>query len=181
MSQAEALKNQGIELFKKQDFSGAQVAFEEALDAFEEEGRVDMVAEMQVNIALVHRADGEDDEAIVLMLPALQTFEAMGDKLRSAMVLGNLAGAHASMGNKERAHEFYKRAAELFDELGEKDMYADTMLAISELQVRTGSISDGADTYNFALEHKDKLTLGQKIMKNMINTSNRVRYKTRGR
>ena len=64
MSQAQELQAQGVKLFQQQDYEDASRVFHEALNAYESDGQNDMVAEMQVNIGLVHRSLGENQQAL---------------------------------------------------------------------------------------------------------------------
>ena len=98
---------------------------------------------MQVNLGLVHRALGEHQQALDVMQEALHTFESADDKLHTAMTLGNIGGVYSALGDKEQAYNCYRNAADLFDELGEKKLHGETMVAMASLQVRDGKLSVG--------------------------------------
>ena len=72
MSTAQELQDQGIKLFRQRDYEAAGRTFQQALEAYETDGKLDMVAEMQTNIGLVHRSLGENQQALDIMQSALQ-------------------------------------------------------------------------------------------------------------
>jgi len=174
MSIADDMKEQGIALYNQHDYEAAARAFQQAKDAYSEAGTHDMVAEMKVNIGLVHRELGETQQALELMQEALRTFEDMGDKMRTAQVLGNLGGVYQALGDKEQAEMSYRQAGNLFDELGEEQLYSDTMMALGAMQVRDFKFFMGAATYSVALEKRKNLTGTQRIIKSLSNLLNRL-------
>ena len=174
MSQAQELQAQGVKLFHQQDYEDASRVFHEALDAYESEGQNDMVAEMQVNIGLVHRSLGENQQALDVMQEALHTFQDMQDTRRSAMVLGNIGGVYAVLGDKEQAYNCYRQAADIFEEIGEKKLYGETLIAMGDLQVRDGKIMRGAATYEVGLENLDELSAGQKVIRGLLGVRNKL-------
>ena len=89
MTTAKELQEQGIKLYGQQDYEAAARAFQQAQEAYADLGQDDMVAEMQTNIGLVHRALGENQQALDIMQIALRSFQAKGDVLRAAQVMGN--------------------------------------------------------------------------------------------
>jgi tetratricopeptide (TPR) repeat protein len=159
------LQAQGVRLYDQHDFEAAARLFQQAKDAYAAVNQPDMVAEMKVNIGLVHRALGENQQALEMMQEALRTFQEMGDKLRTAQVQGNLGGVYTALNDRDQAHLAYRQAADLFIELGEKKMYAETMLAIGSLQVRNWKFFDGAVSYQLGLEYLETLTPTQKLLK----------------
>ncbi len=88
--------------------------FQQAVEAYEAEGKPDMAAEMKANLGLVHRALGENQQALDVTMEALRVFESIKDARRQAMALGNLGGVYVELGDKEQAYNCYRRAADLF-------------------------------------------------------------------
>lgn len=164
---AQELQEQGVKLYDQHDYEAAARLFQQAKEAYADAGQQDMVAEMKVNIGLVHRALGENQQALELMQEALRTFQESGDKLRVGQVLGNMGGVYMALNDKEQAFSAYRQAADTFLELGEKKLYSETMLAIGSLQVREGKIFNGAASYQIGLEGLEHLTPAQKIIKRL--------------
>ncbi len=174
MSTAKELEEQGIKLYEQQEYEAAARIFQQAKEAYAENGQHDMVAEMQTNMGLIHRALGENQQALDAMQIALKTFDKQGDRSRWAKVLGNMGGVYLELGDKEQAYNCYRDAADAFQELGEKVLYGETMIAMAKLQVRDGKVWGGAATYEVGLENLDTLSATQKILKNLIGLRNRL-------
>ena len=174
MSQAQELQEQGVKLFQQQDYEDAARIFRQAQDAYEAEDSIDMVAEMQVNIGLVHRALGENQQALDSIQEALHTFQELQDARRTAMVLGNLGGVYVALGDKEQAYNCFRQAADIFEELGEKKLYGETLVAMGDLQVRDGKVLAGAATYEVGLENLDELNASQKVIKGLLGFRNKL-------
>lgn len=171
---AKELQDQGIRLYQQKEYEAAARYFQQAQEAYAAEGRRDMVAEMQTNIGLVHRALGENQQSLDIMMQALRTFQEMGDAYRAAQVLGNMGGVYLELNDREQAYNCYGQAADVFQELGERKMYADTMLAIGVLQIKEGKFMAGAATYEIGLCELDHLTPTQKLLKRVLSIRNRV-------
>lgn len=174
MSTAEELQQKGVKLYEQQDYEAAARVFQQALEAYQESGERDMVAEMQVNIGLVHRALGQYQQALDSMQQAYNTFQDTKDHKRLAQVTGNMGGVYLKLGDKEQAYDCYRQAADLFQDLGEQKMYGETMIAMARLQVSDGKIWSGAATYEVGLENLGELSASQKILKNLIGIRNRL-------
>ncbi|MCU0511742.1 MAG: tetratricopeptide repeat protein [Anaerolineae bacterium] len=164
---ANELQEQGVKLYDQHDYEAAARLFQQAKEAYAEASQHDMVAEMKVNIGLVHRALGENQQALELMQEAQRAFQEAGDKLRLAQVLGNMGGVYLALSDREQAFHVYRQAADIFLELGEKKLYSETMLAIGSLQVRGGKFFNGAAYYQIGLEGLENLTPAQKLIKRL--------------
>jgi tetratricopeptide (TPR) repeat protein len=174
VSQGQELQAQGVKLFQQQDYEDAARVFRQAQDAYEADGAKDLVAEMQVNIGLVHRALGENQQALESIQEALHTFQELQDARRTAMVLGNLGGVYVALGDKEQAYNCFRQAADIFEELGEKKLYGETLVAMGDLQMRDGKVMAGAATYEVGLENLDDLSASQKVIKGLLGFRNKL-------
>ena len=175
MTEPKELQEQGVNLFKQHDYEAAARVFQQALDGYTAAGKEDMVAEMQVNIGLVHRALGEHQPALDAMKAALEVFQKLEDPLRTAQVLGNMGGVYAALKDQEQAYNCYREAADTFQELGEKELYGETLLAMGDLQIRDRKFTAGTATYQVGLEQIDKNLSGtQKIIKRLSSFINRL-------
>lgn len=171
---AKKLQDKGIAAYQKKNYEQAVQLFNQAQQAYEAAGQKDKAIEMQVNIGLVHRALGENQQALDIMSGALTVFQELGDSLRAAQVLGNMGGVYAALGDHEQAYNCYLQAADTFEELGEKKMHADTMIALSTLQVKERKFIAGADTYEKALDGLEKLTPQQRVLRWAMRRRNQV-------
>ncbi len=166
---AQELQQQGVKLFEQHEYEAAARIFQQAREAYAAAAQEDMVAEMKVNIGLVHRALGENQQALDLMQEALRTFQGRQDHLRTAQVLGNMGGVYMALNDRDEAFKVYRQAADMFLEIGEKELYSETLLAIGRMQFRAGKIFAGATSYRVGLESKAQLTPSQKIIKRLSN------------
>lgn len=174
MTNAQELQAKGVKLFQQKEFEAAARTFQQALEAYEASNQPDMVAEMRVNLGLVHRALGENQQALDAMQEALAYFQETNDDRRMAMVLGNMGGVYVALNDKEQAYTCYRTAADIFQALGEKKLHAETLMAMGDLQVRDGKIGAGAATYEVGLSELDELTARQKVIKGLIGIRNRI-------
>jgi tetratricopeptide (TPR) repeat protein len=174
MTTPEELKNQGVKLFQQKDYEAAAQVFHQAQQGYEAAGQKDMAAEMQTNLGLVHRALGENQQALDAMQSALNVFQELNDTRRVAMVMGNLGGVYVALGDKEQAYNCYRQAADIFQELGDKKLYGETLVAMGDLQVKDGKIMAGAATYEVGLENLDELSASQKVLKGLFGIRNKI-------
>lgn len=174
MTTAQELQDQGVRLFQQKDYEAAARAFQQAMDAYAAEGRRDLMAEMQTNIGLVHRALGEHQQALEAMQAALSIFQELNDPVRVAKVLGNLGGVYVALGDREQAYNCYRQAADIFEEQGEKKLYGETLVAMGKLQVEDGKLMVGAATYEAGLEQLEELSPSQRVLKGLLGIRNRL-------
>lgn len=171
---AKALQDQGVKLYDQHDYEAAARVFRQARDAYEAANLPDMAAEMQTNIGLVHRALGQNQQALDEMQAAYQVFQAQDDPIRSAQVLGNMGGVYMEIGDKEQAYNCYRQAADIFQDAGQDKMYGETLIAMAKVQFKDGKIWPAAATYEVGLDYLDSLSFSQKVLKRLINVRNRL-------
>jgi tetratricopeptide (TPR) repeat protein len=171
---AKEFQDQGVKLFKQKEYEASAAAFGQARDAYNADGQRDMAAEMMTNIGLVQRALGENQQALDTMNNALTVFQEQGDVLRAAKVLGNMGGVYMALGDREQAYTAYRQAADVFQELGEKALHGETLLAMSQLQMKEGKINAAAATYEAGLSEIGELSASQKLLKGLIGVRNRL-------
>lgn len=174
MATAEELKEQGIKRYQQKLYEDAARDFQKAAELYAEDGQKDMVAEMQSNIGLVHRALGEYQQALDIMDVALRKFQELNDLMRTALVLGNMGGVFVELRDKEQAYNCYRQAAEVFGELGDDEKYGETLIAIGELQIKDGKIMEGATLYQEGLNLVKDLNARQKFVKWAMSLRDRL-------
>lgn len=148
---AEALKDEGLRLFRIGDHVQALDHFERAYDALMLAGRPADAAEMLNNIGVVHRMDGRLEEAAIALERARECFAENGDRSREAQALGNLAPLYSKQGRVDDAVTAYSQAAQIFGELGDKDRQGEILMALGLLQFRKGDRQTGLGAYEAGL------------------------------
>lgn len=174
MSKGDELKEQGLKLHEQHDYEAAARLFQQAKEAYEEDDAQDMAAEMKVNIGVIHRILGENQQALDAMQEALRIFQDMNDQERVAKVLGNMGGVYSSLGDKEQAYTAYREAADIFEELGDKENYGETLVAMGYLLIGNGKWFAGATTVGEGLNYKQRLSTNERIMKGLAGIIGRV-------
>ncbi|GAB4424759.1 MAG: hypothetical protein Kow00106_21520 [Anaerolineae bacterium] len=173
MPTADELKDKGVAEYLRGDYEMAAETFRQAIARYEDDGVADMVAEMQVNLGLTLHALGQHDEALEQMTMGHAVFVQMDDQRRIAQALGNMARVYAAKGNSEQALTNYREAAAIFQELGDEENYGQTVLAIADLELRSGQIMKAAATYEAGLEYIKHPNARQKLMKKLLSLRNR--------
>lgn len=173
MPTADEWKDKGVAEYLRGDYELAAESFRQAIAQYEQDGVADMVAEMQVNLGLTLHALGQHDEALQQMGLGHAVFVQMDDRRRTAQALGNMARVYAATGNSEQALTNYREAAAIFQELGDEEHYGQTVLAIADLELRSGQIMKAAATYEVGLEYLKHPNARQKLMKKLLALRNR--------
>ena len=84
MSSANELQEQGVKFYEQRDYEAAARMFLQAKEAYDLQGDEDLAAEMLTNLGLVHRALGENQQALEVMQKALRVFQEREDQQRAA-------------------------------------------------------------------------------------------------
>ncbi len=174
MATADALKDQGIQQFRQQDYEQAADTFRQAIAQYEADGVGDMAAEMQVNLGLALHMLSRHEAALEQMNMAHAVFAQLNDTSRTAQVLGNMARVYAKMGNTEQAITNYREASARFMELGDEENYGQTVMAIADLQLRSGKAMQAAATYEVGLEYVKQPNARQRLMKRLLSMRDKI-------
>jgi tetratricopeptide (TPR) repeat protein len=101
-------------------------------------------------------------------------FQQINDDSRTAQVLGNMARVYAKMGNTEQAITYYREASALFNELGDEENYGQTVLAIADLQMRSGNIMQAGAMFEVGLDYVEKPNARQRVLKRLLGVPYRM-------
>lgn len=174
MANAQDVKEEGLRLFQEGLYPEAAAKFEEAQELFIDEGNEVEAAEMLNNLGVIHRLQREWDEAIAALEEARETFAEVGDHSREAQTLGNLGGLYASQGKREEAMARLRQAANLFADLGDAQREGETLLALGVQKWKAGDRQGGLATYEVGLKTLQNPTLGQRVIRFLLELRNRV-------
>lgn len=174
MSTGSELQIKATRLFESGKYDQAAEAFTEAISAFEAEDNNQLANEMRVNLGLARREAGDYEGAVTDMQAGLAYFRESGDRLREAQTLGNMALVYAKLDDNEQAQTMYREAAAIFKELEEDDYYGETILALGDLQFRSGDLIAALGTFEVGLDYVRNKNHRQKIMKQLLVLKNRM-------
>jgi tetratricopeptide (TPR) repeat protein len=174
MSEGKVLQSRGIQQYQNQDYEAALETFQAAFQAFQDEGEPLHAAEQQVNMGLTYRALEKHDEALEQMQAGLASIREHGDRRLEAQALGNMALVYARQDNDEQAATMYREAATIFRELKDDENYGETILALGDLQFRSGKMVQAVASYEVALDYIKNPNQRQKMMKGLLVAKNRL-------
>jgi tetratricopeptide (TPR) repeat protein len=133
---SDALKEEGLALFRRGMHDEARAKFEEARASYVAGGDAHGAAEMLNNIGVVARVQRDYDAADEAFSAASDSFAEAGDQAGRATVLANLGDLDAARGDAEAAARHYSDAAELFAEAGDHDKQSQLLRALSLMRLR---------------------------------------------
>jgi tetratricopeptide (TPR) repeat protein len=158
----------GKQHYQQEDFAQAAELFALAADGFTAAGEPLQAAEMANNRSVALLQGGEARAALDAVGATDEVFSAAGDTRRQAMALGNRAAALAGLGQNDEAERVYWQSAQLLGELGERDLRASVLQAISKLQLKGGRYGEALASMDSGLEGVERLSLSRRILRKLI-------------
>jgi tetratricopeptide (TPR) repeat protein len=163
-----ALANQAREYYQAEEWQHAADTFLAAEQAFQQAGDVLNCAEMANNRSVVYLRADLPHEALLAVQGTPEVFAAQGDKLREAMAVGNLAAALEAVGDLDLAEETYQEAIGQLRDLKENEILAETLQALSQLQLKRGKAIDAVSSMQSGLESRPKRGLKERIFQGLL-------------
>jgi len=163
------LKAQGLQLFQADRLAEAADKFLEAAQAFTAAGDRGAAAEMMNNVGVVRLAEKAWEAALTAVLGTPEIFHELGDKLREAQALSNLANAHDGAGHLDEAAQLYEQAIDLFAELGETENRAACWKALCGVQIKQGKHLQAVASMQAGLTLSPKLSAKEKAYKGVLD------------
>lgn len=148
---AEALYEKGKQLYAAGSLEDALAAFQQARAEYLQQGDAPRAATVGNDLGVVYYLAGRRGEATQVLEEVLATFETSGDLAGQAKAAGNLAQVLNRARETARAEKYYLRAAELFQQLGQRDFEADTHRALSQMHLQHRRFIDALIAYDRAL------------------------------
>jgi len=174
MSSPTELKEAALHSFQADHLPEAAEKFAAAAQAFADVGDQSAAAEMMNNVCVVRLAEKNWDAALAAVEGTPKVFHALGDRLREAQALSNLAAAHDGAGHLDRAAELYTQAIDLFAQLGEKENRAACLKALSALQIKQGKQFQALASMQAALNHVPQPSVREKTLKGLLDQAMRL-------
>lgn len=164
----EQLVLQAKDLYEQEEYLEAAGVFGGAAESYRAAGDALMAAEMVNNRSVALLMAGEAEEALAAVGDTPTVFAESGDVRRQALALGNRAAALAKLNRKEEAEQTYWDSARLLGEIGENDLRASVLQAISRLQLGGGRYMEALSSMESGLEQTGRLSFSQRILKRLI-------------
>ncbi len=168
MSDAQSVKEEGLNLYRAGRYEEAAAKFAEAQQGFANEGDHKEVAECANNRGVCWRQAAKFDEATAAFEEARPLFQALNDLVSEGQVVGNLAALVESQGDKQHAGELYLEAIDLFTKAGAKDYAKDTYTALSKLKLKQRDVVGAMTAFDSGLEQLDKPNLIERMARKII-------------
>jgi hypothetical protein len=162
------LADEGQAAYNRTDYLAAAQLFKAAADGYTSSEQPLMAAEMANNCSVAYVKGGKPELALQVVMGTDQVFAEKGDTLRQAMALGNQAAAWEGLNQLDKAIEAYQQSAELLNSVGEAELRAYVMQAISAIQLRRGQFLEAYTTMGVGVMGLDKPNLTQRMLKSLI-------------
>ena len=163
------LKTLGLQLFHAERYDEAAEAFARAAEAFAAESERGPAAEMMNNVAVVCLARQQWEMALNAAQGTPEIFRALGDKLREAQAIGNVANALENLNRLDEAGQKYEQAIDLFSALGEKENRAACWKALSNLQIKQDKKLQALASMQAGLNLAENLSPREKTLKGLLD------------
>jgi tetratricopeptide (TPR) repeat protein len=159
------LAEEGKRAFAAGRYAEAATAFAEASRDFALEGDALHAAEMDNNRSVALLKNNQPQQALDAAAGTDKIFESHADVTKQAMALGNQAAALDALKRLDEALPLYERAAELFDQAGEKDMRSLVLKSVAAIRLKQGKLSDAGMEMLGSLGAVEKPNLLQRFLK----------------
>ncbi|MBI3912965.1 MAG: tetratricopeptide repeat protein [Chloroflexi bacterium] len=145
------LREQGLQLYAAGKLREAITAFEQARAEFQSRGDAANAVAVANDLGVAYFRVGRASEARAILEETLTHAHTLGDGMTEAKASGNLAQVLERSGTRAEAATYYRRAADLFQRAGARDFEADTLRALTQLELARGRWIDALAAYDRAL------------------------------
>ena len=162
------LEDGAKDLYQAGKFQQAADGFSQAAAFYLDKGEKLLAAEMRNNQSVAHLKSKKPHLALEAVQGTDQVFQQAGDLLKQGMALANQATALQEMGEKQKAIDDFNRAAEIFKQNGEKEMYLQTKQSVSALKMKTRNVIGALFSMQEGLDELEKPNLRQKLLRSLL-------------
>ncbi len=154
--------------YRRMDYPAAQELYQAAAAGYSACGDFLMAAEMKNDQSVSLLQAGQPEQALRALTGTLELFTEGGDLRRQALVLGNQAAALEKLGRLDEAMSAYEHSAEILKQIGESDLRAYAMQAISKLQFRQGRQLEALATMQAGIDGICRPSPRQRLLKRLM-------------
>lgn len=147
-----AISQQALDAYREGELERAIQLFQRAQLMYAGQDLQAEAAEAANNLCVALLLAKQPQAALEAVEGTPELFDGLGEEERAAKAYGNLAAALEAVGDRSAAERAYREAAERFDRLGDRENRADTLKALSQLQLRDRRPYEAAATFQAGLE-----------------------------
>ena len=162
------LEESAKDLYQAGKFQQAAEGFSQAAAFYLDKGEKLLAAEMRNNQSVALLKAKKPSLALEAVQGTDLVFQEGGDLLKQGMALANQATALQEMGEKQKAIDDFNRAAEIFKQNGEKEMYLQTKQSVSALKMKTRNVIGALFSMQEGLDELEKPNLRQKLLRSLL-------------
>lgn len=160
--EAQAVYRAGNFLSAARLFAAAESGYEVAQDFL-------AAAKMANNRSVALLQAGEAQAALQALEGRDLVFDRVGDRKRQAMTWGNQAAALEALKQNQKAAATYRKAADLFQQIGENELYTRTMQSLSLIQLKGFQPLEAVATMQAGLDRVERLGIRQRLLKRLLD------------
>jgi len=112
---------------------------------------------------------GENEKSLLVLDGYIDLFESLDEIRNLAFTLGNRAAALDASGRLDEATKDYQRAALLFTQIDENELFAITKQSLSALQIRSGNPLEALATMKSGLSATPPLGIKHRLLKRFLD------------
>jgi tetratricopeptide (TPR) repeat protein len=168
------LEQNAMAEYQNGNWSLAAQLFNQAREAYEQQGDPLKSAEMSNNLCVTLLQDQRPQEALAVVEGTWNIFLSHVDDLRAAQAYGNLAAAQEACGDSANAEKAYAKAAKLLEKTGDDEARAQTLAALSRLQLKRGKPVQAVASMQSGLEGRSRLSIGRRFLRWLISLPGRI-------
>ena len=165
---ADALKNEAAAAYQKGDFATSGRVYAAAAQAYKAKEQSVQAAEMENNSSVAWLQAGEPGLSLEAVDGTEAVFAEAGEIRLQAMAIGNKAAALDALGELDQAVTLYEQSAGMLQEIGEGELRAYILQALSKVQFRTGRQLEALATMQAGVDGIERPSLRQRILKRLL-------------
>jgi tetratricopeptide (TPR) repeat protein len=174
MASGEALRDEGMRLYREERFEEAAAKFADAQAVFAANGRVKDAAEQANNRGQSWRQAARWDEALAAFEEARAVFQSLGDVASEGQVIGNLGALADAQGKLDQASEYYVEAIHMLESVGERDLAQATYTALSRLKLKQGNWLGAIGAFESGLTQLEKPSLTHRVVRRLLDVPRKL-------
>jgi tetratricopeptide (TPR) repeat protein len=155
--------------YQGENYIKAAALFNAALESHWSLGDSLKAAELANNVSVSYLLAGEAEQAFRVLEGIDDTFDTVGNTRGLAFTLGNRAAALEALGKKEEALHAYQKSADHFNQIGDRELYTQTMQSLSALQLRSGRSLEALTTMKVGINLVENPKFKHRLLKRLLD------------